>query len=137
MVFTRVFPPVINAKSGQSIGIIEAELASLLDVISFYHLSSCIYMDSSKKAYLPRVAQKFEVATYFGLDTRQLRNRVVTRDLIEEWGFDYESFKRDKSFPVEVTKKIYQHFKIRDLNMTLSEELYPDSDEAGHRASDY
>lgn len=93
-------------------------------------------MNSSDTAVrLPRLVFKSELAEYFGVTTRYLWRHVLTDDFFESYGFEKRQFSYVKRFPPHITKLIYQHFEISDLNTTLAEELNtPDEQENGHRA---
>lgn len=85
---------------------------------------------------LPRLVFKHELCTYFDECTsRYLWRNILTDDVFEEGGFKKADYAKVKRFPPDVTKHLYRHFDIDDLNARLSDELR-DGDEApkGHRA---
>ena len=83
---------------------------------------------------LPRLVFKSELAEYFGVTNRYLWRHVLTDDFFESYGYEKRQFSYVKRFPPHITKLIYQHFEIADLNITLAEELNADEAENGHRA---
>lgn len=90
---------------------------------------------SSRLPRLPRVVFKRDLANYFSVDTRYLWHTLLTDELFADWGYDREEFVTSKRFPPGLTKCIYNHFNITDLDETLSQELKAlDEPGTGHRA---
>ncbi|MEM6771194.1 MAG: hypothetical protein AAF597_11475 [Bacteroidota bacterium] len=85
--------------------------------------------------YLPRLVFKSELAAYFGVSGRYLWRHVLTDDFFEDHGYEKRQFSYVKRFPPHITKLIYRHFEITDLNTSLADELNaPEDKENGHRA---
>lgn len=77
----------------------------------------------TREPYLPRCVSKKELAIYFGVSHKWLWANLITEDLINDWGFEIEEVKPRRIFPPDLTLKIYRHFDILDLNLSLYEEL--------------
>lgn len=73
---------------------------------------------------LPRCVTKYELATYFECSYEYLWKEIITDELLEGWNYSYEEHVRPckKLHPI-LTKKIYLHFGIRDLDMSLADEI--------------
>lgn len=80
----------------------------------------------------PRCVTKYDLITYFGVTYKVLWSRILTDDLLEGWGFPYLGLKRSRTLPPGLTARIYQHFKITDLDAENVPEPVENTD--GHRA---
>lgn len=74
--------------------------------------------------YLPRCVTKKELKNYFGVSYKEMWNKIITEDLLNEWGYEIDDIKPMRLLTPEITKKIYIHFEIKDLNMDMYQELY-------------
>lgn len=71
---------------------------------------------------LPLFVYKGELALYFGCSLNTLWSRFLTRELLLEWGYDYDSqVKYFHRLDPILTKKIFQHWdiKIESWNLRL------------------
>ena len=75
------------------------------------------------KKYLPRCVSKKELRNYWGVSRKYLREEIITDDLLEKLDIDIEKYNRLRNLTPDITKKIYLHFEIFDLNGDLSTEL--------------
>lgn len=73
--------------------------------------------------YLPRCVRKKELIGYFGVPYATLWSTILTDDLLEEWGYSYERVKPMRTLDPNLTRIIYDHFKIKNLHQSLLEEL--------------
>ncbi|MTB53902.1 hypothetical protein [Lewinella sp. W8] len=78
---------------------------------------------AEKAPNLPRCVRKYQLRDYFGCSYRHLWRFIITEDLFLSWGYDPDKLKRRRIFSPELTKLIYTHFQIRDLDADLSEEI--------------
>lgn len=69
-------------------------------------------MQIAQELPLPRTITKGELARYFGVHLTTLRRRFLTREMIEEWGYDYEEYKLCKVMGLQLTAKVFEHFEI-------------------------
>lgn len=76
-----------------------------------------------RKARLPRVVSKYDLTQYFGCSFEYLWKEIITDELLESWGYDYDKVKPRKLLGPDLTFKIYLHFRITDLDRSMSEEV--------------
>ena len=81
-------------------------------------------MRQTNDYYLPRCVAKKELKNYFDVSYDELWRKILTVDLLEKWGFEVDEIKKLRLLPPKLTKSIYLHYEIKDLNMTMHEELY-------------
>jgi hypothetical protein len=72
---------------------------------------------------LPRCVHKYQLRDYFGCSYRHLWRFIITEDLFLSWGYDPDKLKRRRIFSPELTRLIYTHFQITDLDASLSKEI--------------
>ncbi|MEM9525807.1 MAG: hypothetical protein AAGA31_04310 [Bacteroidota bacterium] len=72
---------------------------------------------------LPRCVSKYELITYFDCSYKFLWRRILTPDLLEEFGVNYAQIRYARTLPFQLTRRIYDHFGITDLNRSLAEEI--------------
>jgi len=78
---------------------------------------------SDKPARLPRCLPKFELARYFSVTTKTLWATILTEPLLDSWGFDQDEVKRLRNFPPLLSRRIYEHYFITDLDADFSSEI--------------
>lgn len=81
-----------------------------------------------KAPRLPRCVTKYDLITYFDCSYRYLWKRIITPDLLEGWGVDVPALKKARRLDPFLTKKLYEHFNIKDLDDTLKDELEAQTD---------
>lgn len=77
----------------------------------------------TKEPRLPRCVTKFDLITYFNCNYRYLWRRIITVELLEEWGIDIPALKRARTLDPFLTKRLYEHFKITDLDKRPQDEI--------------
>lgn len=80
------------------------------------------------KVRLPRCVDKYDLATYFDCSYDYLWKTIITDDLLEEWGFSYETHVKPlRTLPPLLTRQIYLYYRITDLDkpffLEIQEEL--------------
>lgn len=76
-----------------------------------------------KKVRLLRCLPKFELANYYGITTKTLWATILTEELLEEWGYDQADIKPLRVYPPNLSRRIYEHYQITDLDADFSEEI--------------
>jgi hypothetical protein len=76
-----------------------------------------------KPARLPRCLHKFELANYFGITTKTLWATILTEELLDSWGLDQQEIKPKRVFGPSLSRRIYEHYHITDLDADFSEEV--------------
>lgn len=65
---------------------------------------------------LPPVIPKGDVALYFGCHMTTVWRKYLTRELLSEWGYDYDDdIKWLKLLPYKLTQRIFKHWNIEPL----------------------
>lgn len=77
----------------------------------------------SQGVYLPRCVAKFELIAYFGCDYKFLWSRLIPDELLHQWGYDSDQVKKCRRLDTDLTRLIYLHHRITDLNSDYSEEI--------------
>jgi hypothetical protein len=72
---------------------------------------------------IPRCVTKYDLITFFECNYRYLWRRILTDDLLETWGYTYADIKNTKKLPPDLTRSIYDHYGITDLDAKLSDEI--------------
>lgn len=78
---------------------------------------------NDKRARLPRCLPKFELADYFSVTTKSLWATILPEPLLYSWGYDQDDVKRLRNFPPNLSRRIYEHYKITDLDADFSAEI--------------
>ena len=78
-------------------------------------------MDTTPR--LPRCVTKYELSQDFDCNYEFLWREILTEDLLTEWGYGLDYVKQRKRFGPLLTRQIYLHFRITDLNRSLAEEI--------------
>lgn len=78
---------------------------------------------AKKPARLPRCLHKFELANYFGITTKTLWATILTDELLDSWGLDQQEVKPKRVFGPSLSRRIYEHYHITDLDADFSEEI--------------
>jgi len=73
--------------------------------------------------YLPRTVTKSELAQYWGVSLKKVWSDILTPELLESWGFDYDCIKKKIILNPHLTLRIYDHFDIVDLNEPVADQL--------------
>jgi hypothetical protein len=76
-----------------------------------------------KQARLPRCLPKFELANYFGITTKTLWATILTEELLDSWELDQHDIKPLRVFGPRLSRRIYEHYQITDLDADFSEEI--------------
>ena len=77
----------------------------------------------NKPARLPRCLPKFELTNYFGIPTKTLWATILTDELLDFWGLDQQEAKPLRVFGPPLSRRIYEHYQITDLDSDFSEEI--------------
>ena len=76
-----------------------------------------------KKPNLPRCVHKYQLVSYFDCSYDFLWKNLITDDLLMRWGFDLDNVRKCRQLGPDLTKRIYIHFAITDLDADLSAEV--------------
>lgn len=80
---------------------------------------------------LPRCVTKYDLITFFECNYRYLWRRILPDELLEGWGYSYARIKSTRTLPPDLTRAIYAHYGITDLDGKLSEEIQEKVEQAG------
>lgn len=80
-------------------------------------------MNNSNKANLPRCVSKGQLKEYFGCSYDFMWANLLTDELLMSWNINLEEVKRRRLLGPDLTRRIYVHFKITDLDANFSEEV--------------
>lgn len=75
------------------------------------------------KPHLPRTVEKRDLKDYFGCSYAYLWEVIITDDLLYRWGYNQDQIKPLRRLPPDLTRLIYVHFKITDLNADFVAEI--------------
>lgn len=76
-----------------------------------------------KKPNLPRCVHKYQLRDYFNCTYDFLWSNIITDDLLLSWNVKLDDIRQCRQFGPDLTRRIYIHFKITDLDADLSAEV--------------
>lgn len=75
------------------------------------------------RPFLPRCLEKHQLVTYLSITTKVLWSSVLTDELLESWGYDWDEIKALRIYDPLLTRRICLHYRITDLNADFSQEI--------------